>query len=134
MEPLILFSTVVQIFVEHWGDNLQFYPNFFLFFMLGGMNLDHDFFQVSKLSKDQTMEHFFSPNSGEDQKRKGHHRKWNAFFPRIQVRIKKKVFSKNGKLFSQIQVKIKKKGLHPKMERFFSLMHTRVKLLGGGCR
>ena len=40
----------MPIFVEHWGDNLQFYPNFALFSTLGGMNLDHDFFQVSKLS------------------------------------------------------------------------------------
>ena len=30
------------------------------------------------------MEHFFSPNSGEDQK-KGLHQKWNTYFPRIQV-------------------------------------------------
>ena len=35
------------------GDNLQFYSNFALFSTLGGMNLDHDFFQVSKLSVDQ---------------------------------------------------------------------------------
>ena len=28
--------TVVRIFVEHWGDNLQFYPNFALFSTLGG--------------------------------------------------------------------------------------------------
>ena len=35
------------------GDNLQFYPNFALVSTLGGMNLDHDFFQVSKLSEDQ---------------------------------------------------------------------------------
>ena len=46
-------------------DNLQFYPNFALFSTLGGMNLDHDFVQVSKLSEDPpkksspTMEHFF---------------------------------------------------------------------------
>ena len=59
----------VPIFVEYWGDNLQFYPNFALFSTLGGMNLDHDFFQVSKLSKDPKkkvfpkLEHFFSPIS-----------------------------------------------------------------------
>ena len=35
------------------GDNLQFYPNFVLFSTLGGMNLNQDFFQVSKLSEDQ---------------------------------------------------------------------------------
>ena len=45
------------------------------------MNLDHYFFQVSKLSEEQKrsspkMEHFFSPNSGKDQK-KGLHQKWN---------------------------------------------------------
>ena len=45
---------VVSIFVKHWGDNLQFYPNFALFSTLGGMNLDHDFDQVWKFSEDQT--------------------------------------------------------------------------------
>ena len=39
------------------------------------MNLDHDFVQVSKLSKDQSKvfnktETLFPPNSGEDQKKK----------------------------------------------------------------
>ena len=40
------------------------------------MNLDHDFVQVSKLNKDQKkkslpkMEHFLSPNSGEDPPKK----------------------------------------------------------------
>ena len=34
------------------------------------MNLDQDFFQVSRLSEDQ---------------KKGLHQKWNTFFPRIQV-------------------------------------------------
>ena len=58
------------------GDNLQFYPNFALFSTLGGMNLEEDFFQVSKLSEDQKKglhqkwNTFFSPNSGEDQKKK----------------------------------------------------------------
>ena len=76
----------VPIFVEHWGgDNLQFYSNFALFSTLRGMNLDHDFFQVS--------------NSSEDQK------KWSSlkvehFFPRIHMKTKKKVFIKYGTLFS----------------------------------
>ena len=35
------------------GNNLQFHPNFALFSTLGGMNLDHEFVQVSKLSEDQ---------------------------------------------------------------------------------
>ena len=72
------------------GDNLQFYPKFALFSTLGGMNLDHDFFffQVSKLSEDQKkmsspkVEHFFSPNSGEDQyKKKVFTKRRNTFFP-----------------------------------------------------
>ena len=70
------------------GDNLQFYPNFALFSTLGGMNRDHDFYQVSKLSEDQKNkkrsspkpEPFFSSNSSEDQK-KGLHQKWNTFSP-----------------------------------------------------
>ena len=37
-------APVVQIFVECWGDNLQFYHNFALFSTLRGMNLDQDFF------------------------------------------------------------------------------------------
>ena len=64
-----LWKAVVQIFVEHWGDNLQFYP----VFNIGGMNLDQDFFQVSKLREDQKI---------------GLHQKWNTFFPRIQVKTK----------------------------------------------
>ena len=64
----------VQIFIEHWGDNLQFYPNFALFSTLGGMNLDHYVFQVRKLSEEQ-----------------------------------KKVFTKNGTLFSQSSEEDQKK-------------------------
>ena len=56
------------------GCNLQFYPNFALFSTSGGMNLDHHFFQESKLSEEQ---------------KKGLHQKWNTFFPRIQVKTKK---------------------------------------------
>ena len=43
------------------------------------MNLDQDFFQVSKLSEDQKkrsspeMEHFFSPNSSTDLRSDAHH-------------------------------------------------------------
>ena len=60
-------------FVEHWGDNLQFYPNFALFSKLGWMNLDHDLFPVSKVSKDQKKVftenlRVFSPNLSEDKK------------------------------------------------------------------
>ena len=61
---------MVQIFVEHWGNNLQSYPNFALFSTLGGMNLDHAFYQVSKLSEEQ---------------KKRSLPKWNTFFPQNQV-------------------------------------------------
>ena len=52
----------------------------------GGMNLDHDFFQVSKLSEDQKMEHFFSPTSGEDQKKKVFIKNGTLFFPGFRSR------------------------------------------------
>ena len=53
------------------------------------MNLDHDFVQVSKLGEDPKKrslpktEHFFSPNSGEDQKKrkKSSSPKKEHFFP-----------------------------------------------------
>ena len=56
---------------------MQFYPNFAPFSTLGGMNLNHNFFQASKLSEDQKKiglhqkwNHFSSPNSAEDQKKR----------------------------------------------------------------
>ena len=75
----ISMQTEVPIFVEHWGDNLQFYPNFALFSTLGGMNLDHDFVQKK---------------SREDQK-KGLCQKTEHFFPRIQVKTKQKSLHQN---------------------------------------
>ena len=91
------------------------------------MNLDHDFVQVSKLSEDQKkkngtlpkMEHFFSPNSGEDHK-KVFTKNGTLFSPNSGEDQKKKVFTTNGTLFSLIQVDT------------YAQMHTRVKLLGGG--
>ena len=65
----------MSIFVEHWGDNLQFYPDFPLFSTLGGMNLDHNFVQVRKFSEDQ---------------KKRSSSKIEHFFPQIQVKTKKK--------------------------------------------
>ena len=68
------------------GDNLQFYPNFQHW---GGMNLDHDFFQVSELSEDHKEKVFtrngtlFSPNSGEDEKNVST-RNGTLFFPEFQ--------------------------------------------------
>ena len=54
------------------GIICNFTRNFALFLTLGGMNLDHNFFQVSKLSKDQ--------------KKKGFHQKRNTFFPEFKWR------------------------------------------------
>ena len=51
---------------------------------LEGINPDHDFFQVSKLHEDQKKKP--SP-------------KLEHFFPQIQVKTKKKVFTKNAILF-----------------------------------
>ena len=54
------------------------------------MNLDHDFFQVSKSSEDEKkssslkVERFFQ-NSDEDQKKEKSSPKMEHFFPRIQV-------------------------------------------------
>ena len=52
------------------------------------MNLDHDFVQVWKFGEDQKkmqMEHLFSANSGEDQK-KSLYQKSNTFFPKFSLR------------------------------------------------
>ena len=84
---------------------MQFYPDFALFSTLGGMNLDHDFVQLSKLNEDQE-KNWSSP-------------KLEHFFPRIQVKTKKKIFTNNGTLFPQIQVKTKKK-VFTKYETLFS--------------
>ena len=68
---------------------MQFYPNFALFSTLGGMNLDQDFFQVSKFSEDQ---------------KKGLLLKWITFFPRIQVQICAQVHTR-VKLLEGMQMK-----------------------------
>ena len=99
----------MTIFVEHWGDNLPFYLNFALFSTLGRMNLDHDFVQVWKFSehkKKMQMEHFFaqiqvktkkkvfiknrtlfSPNTGDDKKKKGSSTRIEHFFPKIYAQM-----------------------------------------------
>ena len=49
------------------------------------MNLDHDFVHVWKFSEDRKKNAnrtLFSPNSGEDQKKKGLQQEQNTFFPR----------------------------------------------------
>ena len=75
-------------YIQHWG-----------------MNVDHDFFQVSKLSEDQ---------------KKRSSPKMEHFFPRIQVKTKKKRSSpKMEHFFPRIQVKTKKKGFHQNWNTFF---------------
>ena len=90
----------VPIFVEHWGNNLQFYPNFALYSTLGDKRRPR-FFSGKQIkwrpkkkvfTKNGTL---FSPNSGKDQK-KGFHQNWNTFFPRIQVET-----------FAQTQTRVK---------------------------
>ena len=76
------------------------------------MNLDHDFFQVSKLSEDQ---------------KKGLHQKWNSFFPQIQVKTKKRSSLKMELFFSPNSGEDQKKI----QEDACAHMHTRVKLLEG---
>ena len=43
----------MPIFVELWGGLLAILPQLCAIFNFGEMNLDHDFFQVSKLSEDE---------------------------------------------------------------------------------
>ena len=62
------------------GDNLQFYFNFALFSTLGGMNLDQDFFQVSKLSEERKKNEHFFPRIQVKTKKKSLHQQWNTFF------------------------------------------------------
>ena len=95
----------VSIFVEHWGDNYNFTPILPYFEHWGGMNLDHDFVQVSKLNEDQEKNRF-SP-------------KMEQFFSRIQVKTKKRSSPKMEHFFPQIQVKTKKIGLHQRWNTFF---------------
>ena len=108
------------------GDNLQFYPNFALFSTLGRMNLDQDFFQVSKLREDQKkrfspeMKYIFFPNSGEDQKKKKSlHQKWNTFFLRIQVQT-----------CAQMHIRVKLlEGMQ--MKTIFKLLEGYSQIIGG---
>ena len=59
----------VPIFVEHWGVQFAIFPQFFPIVNIGGMNLNHDFVQMSKLSEDQKI---------------GLHQKYNTFFPEFK--------------------------------------------------
>ena len=64
---IICNFTLILPYFQHWG-----------------MNLDHDFLQLSKLSEDQ---------------KKGLRQKWNTFFPRVQVKTKKKYLHQNWSTF-----------------------------------
>ena len=58
------------------------------YFQHWGINLDHDFVQVWKFSEDQKNAKgtLFSPNSGEDQKKKRSSSKIQHFFPQFSLR------------------------------------------------
>ena len=71
---------MVPIYVEHWGDNLQFYPNFVLFPTPREIKFDNDFFHVSNLSENQ---------------KKGFHQKSKRFCSQNQVKAKKKKVQKS---------------------------------------
>ena len=71
------------------GDNLQFYPNFTLFSTLGGWTSTTILFRCGNLVKTKRkmqIEHFFSPNSGKDQKKRSSAR-IEHFFPQIYAQL-----------------------------------------------
>ena len=65
------------------------FPPFCPIFNIGGMNLDHELFQVSKVSEDQ---------------KKGLHRNLTSFFPRNHVKTTKKVLTSSS---AQMQTTVK---------------------------
>ena len=75
----------VPIFVKHWGGIICNITPILPYFQLWGMNLDHDFVQVIKLS--------------EDPKKKVFTKNGTNFFPKIRWRPKKKIFTKNETFF-----------------------------------
>ena len=99
------------------------------------MNLDHDFVQVWKFSEDKRkmqIEHFFSSNSGEDQKKrkkKVFFKNRTLFLPDFRWRPKKKekVFCKNTTLFFPNL----RSAVHPFKLLGGMQMWTILKLLGG---
>ena len=106
-----IHSQGVPIFVEHWGGIICIFTQFCPIFNIGrGWTSTRDFVQVSKLNEDQ----------------------------------KKRSSPKNGTLFSSPNSgEYQKKRSSTKLEYFFfyriqvdtyAQMHTRVELLGGGCR
>ena len=71
------------------------------------MNLDHEFFQVSKLSEDQKMQHFFPKIQVNTHTKKGLHHNWNTsphFFSRIQVKTCAQMHT-SVKLLEGMQIK-----------------------------
>ena len=92
------------------------------------MNLDHDLFQVCKLSENKKK--VFTKNGTLFPPKKVF-TKMEHFFPQIQVKTKKKVLHQMWNIFyPKFQAK---KGLYQKFSRFevetCAHMHTRVKLL-----
>ena len=87
------------------------------------------FFRVSKLSEDQKkviyeVEHFF-PRIQVRTKKKGPHQKWNTLFPRIQVQIWAQMHTR-VKLLEGMQVKIILKVLGGIQSNFWGIYPPRV--------
>ena len=86
------------------GDNLQFFPNFALFSTLGGMKLDHDSFQESKLSEDQKKKLFSPKYRWGPKEKKDFHQEQNTFFSKFRWRPNKKkgLYQERNTFFSPI--------------------------------
>ena len=98
---------MVPIYVEHWGDNLQFYPNFALI-STSGLRLDHYCFDLkTKKRSSPKIETFLSAKSSDDQKKRSS--------PKIEEYL--------SPTSSEDQKKIQRS--------FSAQMQTTVKLLGG---
>ena len=87
MKPTINCYQWCRSLLSVGGDNLQFYPNFALFSTLGGWTSTMILFRCGYLVKTKRkmqIEHFFSPISGEDQKKRSSSR-IEHFFPKFTL-------------------------------------------------
>ena len=82
-----ILQSVVPIFVEHWGGYFAILPQFRPIFNIGGNEPRPRFCSGVKFSEDQKKNAngtLFSPNSGEDQKKKRSSSKIEYFFPNFR--------------------------------------------------
>ena len=108
---IICNFTPILPYFQHWGG----WTSTTILFRCGNL---------VKTKKKMQIEHFFSPNSGEDQKKKVFIKNRTLFLPdfRWRPKQKKKNFSKNRALFSAV---------HPIKLLGGMQMCTILKLLGG---